>query len=155
MVAWLCRLTVRHRLRSAGGGLQVEQALQGGGQLLLLILPGEFLEFAGERAGDFLRHAGQHGVQHFVLVSGERSVLLPKGIQFFAADLVQTQTQRYDGGHDMLPYQLAAKALGFGLQNFLRFGSGGFLQMTSVARADNWIGVLARLRAIRDSVEPK
>jgi hypothetical protein len=38
---------------------------------------------------------------------------------------------------------------------WLRFGSGGFLQMTSVARADNWIGVLARLRAIRDSVEPK
>jgi len=38
---------------------------------------------------------------------------------------------------------------------WLRFGSGGFLQMTSVARTDNWIGVLARLRAIRDSVEPK
>jgi len=38
---------------------------------------------------------------------------------------------------------------------WLRFGSGGFLQITSVARADNWIGVLARLRAIRDSVEPK
>jgi hypothetical protein len=38
---------------------------------------------------------------------------------------------------------------------WLRFGSGGFLQMTSVARSDNWIGVLARLRAIRDSVEPK
>ena len=38
---------------------------------------------------------------------------------------------------------------------WLRFGSSGFLQMVSVARADTWIGVLARLRAIRDSVEPK
>jgi hypothetical protein len=38
---------------------------------------------------------------------------------------------------------------------WLRFGSGGFLQMTGVARADHWTAVLARLRAIRDSVEPK
>jgi len=38
---------------------------------------------------------------------------------------------------------------------WLRFGSGGFLQMIGVARADNWTSVLARLRAVRDSVELK
>ncbi len=38
---------------------------------------------------------------------------------------------------------------------WLRFGSGGFLQITGVARANDWIGALARLRAIRDSIEPK
>jgi len=38
---------------------------------------------------------------------------------------------------------------------WLRFGSGGFLQMVAVARTDNWTGVLARLRTIRDSIEPR
>ena len=38
---------------------------------------------------------------------------------------------------------------------WLRFGSGGFLQMVAVARTNNWTGVLARLRTIRDSIEPR
>jgi len=38
---------------------------------------------------------------------------------------------------------------------WLRFGSGGFLQMIGIARADAWNDVFNRLRAIRDSVEPK
>jgi len=38
---------------------------------------------------------------------------------------------------------------------WLRFGSGGFLQMVGVAPADNWTSVLARLRTVRDSVDPK
>jgi len=38
---------------------------------------------------------------------------------------------------------------------WLRFGSGGFLQMIGVARADTWTRVLARLRTVRDSIEPK
>lgn len=38
---------------------------------------------------------------------------------------------------------------------WLRFGSGGFLQMTGIAPAEHWTGVLARLRTIRDSIEPK
>ncbi len=38
---------------------------------------------------------------------------------------------------------------------WLRFGSGGFLQMTGIAPADHWTSVLARLRTIRDSIEPK
>ena len=38
---------------------------------------------------------------------------------------------------------------------WLRFGSGGSLQMIGVARAEGWTGVLSRLRAVRDSVEPK
>jgi len=38
---------------------------------------------------------------------------------------------------------------------WLRFGSGGFLQMVGIAPADSWTGTLARLRAVRDSVELK
>ena len=38
---------------------------------------------------------------------------------------------------------------------WLRFGSGGFLQMVGVAPADNWTSVLARLRTVRDSIDPK
>jgi hypothetical protein len=38
---------------------------------------------------------------------------------------------------------------------WLRFGSGGFLQMIGIARADAWADVFNRLRAIRDGVEPK
>ncbi len=38
---------------------------------------------------------------------------------------------------------------------WLRFGGGGFLQMTGIAPAENWTSVLARLRAVRDSIEPK
>jgi hypothetical protein len=38
---------------------------------------------------------------------------------------------------------------------WLRFGSGGYLQMIGIARTDDWIGVLARLRTIRDSIESK
>ena len=38
---------------------------------------------------------------------------------------------------------------------WLRFGSGGYLQMVGIARADTWTSVLARLRTVRDSVETK
>jgi len=38
---------------------------------------------------------------------------------------------------------------------WLRFGSGGVLQMTGIARADAWTSTLSRLRAVRDSVQPK
>jgi hypothetical protein len=38
---------------------------------------------------------------------------------------------------------------------WLRFGSGGFLQMVGVGRTDSWTSVLARLRTVRDSVELK
>jgi hypothetical protein len=38
---------------------------------------------------------------------------------------------------------------------WLRFGSGGFLQMIGVAPAESWIPILARLRTVRDSVELK
>ena len=38
---------------------------------------------------------------------------------------------------------------------WLRFGSGGFLQMVGIAPANSWTATLARLRAVRDSVELK
>ena len=38
---------------------------------------------------------------------------------------------------------------------WLRFSSGGFLQMTGIARAALWSEELSRLRAVRDSIQPK
>jgi hypothetical protein len=38
---------------------------------------------------------------------------------------------------------------------WLRFGSGGFLQMVGIARAETWTSELARLRMVRDSIDPK
>ena len=38
---------------------------------------------------------------------------------------------------------------------WLRFGTGGFLQMIGVARADQWPDMLTRLRTVRDSIDPK
>jgi len=38
---------------------------------------------------------------------------------------------------------------------WLRFGSGGFLQMVGIAKADMWTTALTRMRAVRDSIEPK
>jgi hypothetical protein len=38
---------------------------------------------------------------------------------------------------------------------WLRFGSGGFLQMVGIARAETWTSELARLRTVRDSIDPK
>jgi hypothetical protein len=49
----------------------------------------------------------------------------------------------------------ARSGAGVMVVQWLRFGSGGFLQMIGVARTESWTGVLARLRTVRDSVEPK
>jgi hypothetical protein len=38
---------------------------------------------------------------------------------------------------------------------WLRFGANGFLQLTAIAPADQWANAYPRLRAVRDSVEPK
>jgi hypothetical protein len=38
---------------------------------------------------------------------------------------------------------------------WLRFGGGGFLQMVGMAPTDSWTSVLARLRAVRDSIDAK
>jgi hypothetical protein len=38
---------------------------------------------------------------------------------------------------------------------WLRFGSGGYLQMVGIAPADVWISALSRLRTVRDSVDTK
>jgi hypothetical protein len=38
---------------------------------------------------------------------------------------------------------------------WLRFGGSAFMQMTGIGRADNWTATLARLRAVRDSVEAR
>ena len=38
---------------------------------------------------------------------------------------------------------------------WLRFGSGGYLQMVGIAHAAAWTGVLARLRTVRDSIDTK
>jgi hypothetical protein len=38
---------------------------------------------------------------------------------------------------------------------WLRFGTGGFMQMIGIARADVWPSVFMRLRTVRDSIEPR
>lgn len=38
---------------------------------------------------------------------------------------------------------------------WLRFGTAGFLQMIGIARADTWPTIFTRLRAVRDSIDPK
>ena len=38
---------------------------------------------------------------------------------------------------------------------WLRFGTSGFLQMIGIARADVWPDAFSRLRAVRDSIDPK
>jgi len=38
---------------------------------------------------------------------------------------------------------------------WLRFGSGGYMQMIGVARADVWLSVFPRLRKVRDSIDVK
>jgi hypothetical protein len=38
---------------------------------------------------------------------------------------------------------------------WLRFGSGGFMQMIGIARADIWPTVYTRLRTVRDSIDPR
>ena len=38
---------------------------------------------------------------------------------------------------------------------WLRFGSGGFMQMIGIAKADGWTTALTRLRTIRDSIQLK
>jgi hypothetical protein len=38
---------------------------------------------------------------------------------------------------------------------WLRFGSGGFMQMIGLAKSEGWTAILTRLRTVRDSIEPK
>jgi hypothetical protein len=38
---------------------------------------------------------------------------------------------------------------------WLRFGTGGYLQMIGISRADGWPPIFMRLRAVRDSIDPK
>jgi hypothetical protein len=38
---------------------------------------------------------------------------------------------------------------------WLRFGTGGFMQMIGMAKVDVWTTVLTRLRAVRDGIQPK
>ncbi len=58
-------------------------------------------------------------------------------------------------------YQTLAKAKDAGtgadviVVQWLRFGSGGFLRMIGIARADAWPEMFGRLRAVRDSVAAK
>ena len=36
---------------------------------------------------------------------------------------------------------------------WLRFGAGGYMQMVGIAPADGWVDALARMRAVRDSLD--
>ena len=62
---------------------------------------------------------------------------------------------RIDGqaGHQMMADAKDARTGGdVKVVQWLRFGSGGFLQMIGIARADGWVDMLTRLRAVRDNI---
>jgi hypothetical protein len=62
---------------------------------------------------------------------------------------------RQQGYQTMAEAKDAGTGVDVQVVQWLRFGSGGFLQMVGVGPADNWTNVLARLRTVRDSVDPK
>jgi hypothetical protein len=59
------------------------------------------------------------------------------------------------GYQTMADAQDARSGVNVKVVQWLRFGSGGFLQMIGVAPAESWVTILARLRTVRDSVELK
>ena len=69
-----------------------------------------------------------------------------------------TETMRIDGqpGYETLAKAKDGKTdVDIIVVQWLRFGSGGYLQMIGVARTDDWPNVFTRLRTVRDAVDPK
>ncbi len=69
-----------------------------------------------------------------------------------------TETMRIDGqpGYETLAKAKDGKTdVDITVVQWLRFGSGGYLQMIGVARTDDWPNVFTRLRTVRDAVDPK
>jgi hypothetical protein len=62
---------------------------------------------------------------------------------------------RQSGYQTMAEAKDAGTGVDVQVVQWLRFGSGGFLQMVGVGPTDNWTSVLARLRTVRDSIDPK
>lgn len=108
-------------------------------RLLIAALPGGPKEF--DDFGNFARVS-------FSEIGGIKDVRLSMSepLRIGGQSGYQTMAQAKDvrSGADVMVVQ------------WLRFGSGGYLQMVGIARADdNWTGVLARLRAVRDSIDTK
>jgi hypothetical protein len=63
------------------------------------------------------------------------------------------------GGHPGFQTMAQAKDARTGADvmvvQWLRFGGSAFMQMTGIARTDDWPATLARLRAVRDSIEAR
>jgi len=59
------------------------------------------------------------------------------------------------GFQTMAQAKAALNDLDIMVVQWLRFGSGGFFQMVGVSRTDDWPEMLARMRAVRDSIQPK
>ncbi len=55
-------------------------------------------------------------------------------------------------GYETLATAKDAEGTKLMVVQWLRFGSGGYMQMTGIAHADLWPGMLMRLRKIRDSI---
>ncbi len=62
---------------------------------------------------------------------------------------------RQSGYQTMAEAKDAGTGVDVQVVQWLRFGSGGFLQMVGVGPTDKWTSVLARLRTVRDSIDPK
>lgn len=107
-------------------------------RMLIAALPGGPQE-ADQRA-DFARFAFQE-------IGGIKDVRLTMSepLRFGNQPGFQTMAQAKD----------AATGIDIMVAQWLRFGTGGFLQMIGMGRADNWPSILARLRTVRDSIELK
>lgn len=72
--------------------------------------------------------------------------------------IVRSEPQRISGqqGHELMAEAKdATSGANLTLIQWLRFGSGGYLYILGLAPSDTWAGAFARMRAVRDGIEPK
>jgi hypothetical protein len=107
-------------------------------RLLIAALPGGPSE--QDNRGDFARMA-------FDTIGGikDTKITMSEPLRMNGQQGYQTmaQAKSVQGDTDIMVVQ------------WLRFGTGGFIQMVGMGRAGDWANTLGRLRAVRDSVEGK
>jgi hypothetical protein len=128
------------------------------------------LSDASQAASDGGKDAAGNATTHFIIAAVPGGPADPADRENFAklsfdeiggirnVHLTMSEPLRVNGqsGYQtMADAQDARSGADVKVVQWLRFGSGGFLQMIGVAPSESWIPVLARLRTVRDSVELK
>ena len=128
------------------------------------------LSDASQAASDAGKDAAGNATTHFIIAAVPGGPADPADRENFAklsfdeiggirnVRLTMSEPLRVNGqsGYQtMADAQDARSGADVKVVQWLRFGSGGFLQMIGVAPSESWIPVLARLRTVRDSVELK